>query len=255
MHFPRLFVEQLMNRGVENNYSVIDHLNFGSKLCHECNRSVPNYGYCAKMYGGAFKQNYGWYINKQSYEYGIQSLGYSVLRDACPQEILDLIKLDPEETIAKYEQLHSTDYEAASKLINNLREQNKRIKKVIENEVRLKLGHKKIGEAWTSETILYYIVKKLFPSLCVERHYRPDFLGGLELDVYIKELKIGIEYQGIQHYKPIKHWGGEKGLIELKKRDKRKRNICKSQEISIVYFRYDEDLNDEIVKDRISEYT
>jgi len=32
------------------------------------------------------------------------------------------------------------------------------------------------------------------------RHYRPDFLQGLELDIFIDELKIGMEYQGIQHF-------------------------------------------------------
>ena len=63
----------------------------------------------------------------------------------------------------------------------------RKISNVIENEVRMKFGHKKVGEAWTSETILYYIVKKLFPQYTVHRHYRPSFLDGLELDIYIEE--------------------------------------------------------------------
>ena len=38
----------------------------------------------------------------------------------------------------------------------------RRVWRIIENEVRRKFGHKKVGEAWTSETILYYMVKRLF---------------------------------------------------------------------------------------------
>jgi hypothetical protein len=33
--------------------------------------------------------------------------------------------------------------------------------------------------------------------------------------------KIAIEYQGIQHYKAIKHWGGEKGLQKRQADDKK----------------------------------
>ncbi|NMQ18390.1 hypothetical protein E4P82_03755 [Candidatus Competibacter phosphatis] len=56
------------------------------------------------------------------------------------------------------------------------------------------------------------IVQVLFPSLEVVHHYRGKELEGLEIDVWIPKLKIGIEYQGIQHFNVIKHWGGEDGL-------------------------------------------
>jgi hypothetical protein len=64
MYFPRALIDTLMKRGVQNNYEVMNYLVFESNLCHECNGVVPKYRYCHEMYGGAFKQNYGRYINR-----------------------------------------------------------------------------------------------------------------------------------------------------------------------------------------------
>ncbi|HUT84108.1 MAG TPA: hypothetical protein VMX95_05625, partial [Thermodesulfobacteriota bacterium] len=71
--FPRALKDTLMKRRIQNNYEVINCFVFENKLCHECNRVVPKYRYCIEMYGGAFKQNYGWYIKKQAYEFGVDS--------------------------------------------------------------------------------------------------------------------------------------------------------------------------------------
>ena len=59
------------------------------------------------------------------------------------------------------------------------------------------------------------------------KHHHHYFLRGLELDIYIKDLRVGIEYQGLQHYKPVKHWGGEGALKELKIRDRKKKIYVK----------------------------
>lgn len=129
-----------------------------------------------------------------------------------------------------------------------------KIWRIIENEVRRKFGHKNIGEAWTSETILYYTVKKLFPNYKIYRHYRPGFLEGLELDIFIEEVNIGIEYQGIQHYKPVEHWGGKEALKELKKRDSCKKKLCEAQEVQLVYFKYNEGLSDDFVLTKLKPF-
>jgi hypothetical protein len=84
------------------------------------------------------------------------------------------------------------------------------------------------GETWTSETSLFYIIKSLFPTHFIRRHYRPEFLQGLELDIFIEELKIGIEYQGIQHFQPIEHWGGKIAYLKLIERDARRKKYVKN---------------------------
>lgn len=260
LNFPVSVVEDLITKRVPED-SVMEHLLFKEKLCHECNLQTPSYRYCHEMYGGAFKQNYGWYIAKQGFEWGYDRYSTKIfIPEACPDDLLMLIEDD--EFKKTREKIRELEKEESNSLIRERIELSKifskhhrKIDNVIENEVRMKFGHKKVGEAWTSETILYYIIIKLFPDSVIRRHYRPSFLEGLELDIYIEGLNIGIEYQGIQHYKPVKHWGGKEALEKVKERDKRKKMICESLGIPLIYFNHDEGLNDELVLRKLSQFT
>lgn len=248
LHFPTILINSLKNREIEDSNTVLKYLLFREGICHECNQQTPSYRYCHEMYGGIFKQTYGWYINKQGYEYGVEPISDRILPEVCPQKILDLLEMDPNTYPERRQQLATKDFYAAYELDKRFSKQKRRIWRAVENEVRLKFGHKKVGEAWTSETILYYLVRSFLPNKTILRHYRPEFLERLELDIYIPELKIGIEYQGIQHYRPVKHWGGEKALMKCKERDKRKRQICEDIGIKLIYFKYDEHLTSELVE-------
>jgi len=85
-------------------------------------------------------------------------------------------------------------------------------------------------------------VRKLFPNLDNLRHHRPTWLGGLELDIFIPALGLGIEYQGQQHFHAVELWGGAKGLVELQERDLRKRQICKQHKVRLVEIHYQDAL-------------
>ena len=254
MYFPKIIVDKLIEEKIPENKDIVNCLVFKNNICHECNRVVPSYRYCVEMYGGVFKQNYGWYINKQAYEFGIEPISSYVIQDICPQEVLDIIELDPFHTPKILQELAVSDFKKADALSKKFQKQNRKIWNIIENEVRRKFNHKKIGDAWTSETILYHIICSLFPKHKVHRHYRPEFLKGLELDIYIEELKLGIEYQGIQHFEPISYWGGEEALKKLQIRDKKKQKLAMSNAIPLVYFTYEEHLNDAIVIQKIKPY-
>ena len=108
-------------------------------------------------------------------------------------------------------------------------------------------------DGWTSETILYTLIRTLFPELTIKRHFRPKYLEGLEIDIYIEEMKLGIEYQGIQHFKPVAHWGGKEALKQLKIRDERKKVLCNNLGIDLVFFNYNEDLSQDFVGNRLSD--
>ncbi|NMF57906.1 PDDEXK family nuclease [Pseudanabaena yagii] len=123
--------------------------------------------------------------------------------------------------------------------------------KEIENEVREAFNYPKIGEKWISETILYKMVQVLFPSLDVIHHYRGKELEGLEIDIWIPSLKIGIEYQGIQHFEIIEHWGGEDGLRKRKQNDQKKKELCKSLGYKLIEFRYDENLTEKRLQNKL----
>lgn len=254
--FPRLLIEDLIRKKAPDNPNVISYLTFKHQLCHECNKKTPTLIYCDEMYGGRFRQKYGWYIKKKAYELGVKMPFMEVIPDLCSQEILDVVNVpERQEIIRKLHTISGSNrllWKQDFKLKSELDKFNRKIKNLIENEVRLAFGHKKVGEAWTSETILYYIVQSLLPTKAISRHFKPNFLHGLEFDIYINDLNIGIEYQGIQHFKAIKYWGGEEALIKLKERDIKKRQICKSLGIPLIYFYCYENLSDELVASRLN---
>lgn len=251
--FPKQIVEDLINKNTNQVPTIIDHLNFKRDICHECNKVTPFYSYCHSMYGGVFEQNYGWYINKQSYDYGVMPVSFKILDDICPDEVFSLLDGGKNEFLQKYNGLSEIDLILAQARDSYFQKSTRKIRKIIENEARVKFGFKKVGEAWATETLLYQLVCQLLPKEKIYRHYRPEFLEYLELDVFIPRLNVGIEYQGIQHFEPVEHWGGKESLMQVKERDKKKKNLCSINGIKLIYFYHYEELNRELVEKKIND--
>lgn len=106
-----------------------------------------------------------------------------------------------------------------------------------ENQYRLSINSKKIGEAWISETELYYNIKSYYKNIEVIQHGKPDWLGRQHFDVWIPSLKIAIEYQGKQHDKPIDFFGGEKAFIKNQERDLKKKNLAEKYNVLLIEVR------------------
>lgn len=70
--------------------------------------------------------------------------------------------------------------------------------------------------------------------------YHAKWLGLQHLDYYIKDLDIAIECQGIQHFKALDVYGGEKGLKTNQERDLRKYNLCKENIKKLFYYAEDD---------------
>jgi len=68
----------------------------------------------------------------------------------------------------------------------------------------------------------------------------------LQFDFYLPDLNSCIEYDGMQHFKAIEYFGGEKGLIETKKRDIIKNEYCKQNNISLLRIKYNEKIENKI---------
>ena len=64
----------------------------------------------------------------------------------------------------------------------------------------------------------------------------------LKFDFYLPDYNTCIEYNGIQHYKPVNYFGGEKVLKYQKNNDKIKDIYCKSNNIELLTIKYDEDI-------------
>lgn len=189
--FP-MFISEM---SLKNAHSPLSMFKFKKNICFYCNNKIPKLKFCVPMYGNAFKQTYGWLIRQEYFRLGIDPYQHdNILPGFFPNDID--IDLD----------------------------------RYVENSARQRLGFKKVGEAWTSETTLYYIVKGLYPTNKVIMHYHPEWLHGLELDIFIQDLNIAFEYQGIQHFKPVEHWGGMEQLLKQQENDELKLQICKKNE-------------------------
>ena len=114
----------------------------------------------------------------------------------------------------------------------------------LQNDFRVSKGIPKIGEGWVSETELFYLLKENLPSEKIIHHGKPKWLGRQHVDIWFPKRKIGIEYQGLQHDKPVDFFGGEEGFIEGQKRDLRKKELFKENNSILIEVRKDYKLED-----------
>ena len=70
----------------------------------------------------------------------------------------------------------------------------------------------------------------------------------MELDIYVPRFRVGVEYQGQQHYHSVEAWGGEEALRKTQERDALKVELCKQAGVKLVTVDYTEPLTDEHIR-------
>lgn len=239
-----------------------EYLPYKKCICHRCLKITPSVAYCHSMYGTIFTQRHGWYVNQEYYRRGVSPNLSDYLPDVAEARITAIID-SVAHLRAEQDRLGRLEYQLRSTSFNRdewlkVNSEMKRvasqlggildpISKEIANVVRADFGIKPIGFGWVSESLLYNTVCLLCPNENVVFHYRPDWLDGLELDIFLPERRIGIEYQGQQHYIPVKHWGGEKALEAQRERDKKKARLCRANGVLLRTVTYKEDIVPELV--------
>ncbi len=89
---------------------------------------------------------------------------------------------------------------------------------------------------WKKEFNLYSLVKKHYNDTIYQ--FRAPWLGAQSLDIFIPSLNLGIEYQGVQHYKQVDLFGGEDGFHSRKANDEKKRRKCKENNVQLIEWPY-----------------
>lgn len=69
-----------------------------------------------------------------------------------------------------------------------------------------------------------------------EKQKKFDWLGKQSLDFFLPYYNVVIECQGLQHFEPIEHFGGEEEFKKVLERDKRKNKLCEEHNIKIYYY-------------------
>lgn len=107
------------------------------------------------------------------------------------------------------------------------------------------LGESKIIDILISNNITF-ITQKTFPDLKLTKLLRFDF--------YILDKKYLIEFDGKQHFEPVKAWGGEERYNIQKEIDRKKNEYCKINNIPLIRIPYDR-LNNLTINDLLLETT
>ena len=68
----------------------------------------------------------------------------------------------------------------------------------------------------------------------------------LKFDFYISQINTAIEYQGIQHFEPVKFFGGEEDFKTRVAYDNIKKEYCDSHNINLYYINYNDDIEDKL---------
>ena len=98
-------------------------------------------------------------------------------------------------------------------------------------------GEKQIASLLDSKYVAYERQKK-FKDCCD--------INPLPFDFYLPDYNMAIEYDGLQHFKPIKHFGGNKAFEYTFKHDKIKNEYCKNNGISLLRIPYYKNVEEEL---------
>ena len=93
-------------------------------------------------------------------------------------------------------------------------------------------GEKIISKYLTQHNIVFIRQEKF--DGCVGLKYKLPF------DFYLPSIRTCIEFDGIQHFQPIEHFGGVEAYERLKLNDKIKNDYCEENFIDLIRIRYDQ---------------
>lgn len=143
---------------------------------------------------------------------------------------------DWDKKIYSSEEVKNTFY---SRLKNNYRS--------LENHIRQEKGFNEVG-SYIIEKHLLHLIMKEFPKYTIIGQHSPEWLNGQRFDIFIKELNVAIEYNGIQHFKSIDFFGGDEGLAKTQFLDNQKRERSLKNGVKIFNIDYNQDFNDSFSK-------
>ena len=108
-----------------------------------------------------------------------------------------------------------------------------------------------IKPKWKHELTLFHAVRGRYPDTLYQ--HRPEWLGRQSLDLFIPSLQTAIEYQGIQHYRPVEFFGGEEALLQRQELDRQKRQLCEENHVRLIEWPYSTPPTEENIEELLVE--
>jgi Zn finger protein HypA/HybF involved in hydrogenase expression len=180
-------------------------------------------------------------------------------KEGCPkcqsEKMSKLFLMTTKEFVEKAKKIHGDKYDYSKTDLKNRK-----------NNDKVLITCRKHGDFWQNITMHieghgcpkcnYSHLENEISTLLKENHIvfeeqkRFDWLGKQSLDFYIPSKQIAIECQGEQHFKPIKHFGGNIAFKVQQERDKRKKQLCEKHSIKIIYYSKENYNNDVISEEK-----
>jgi len=216
------------------------------RYCVSCNKYLDHYcrGMCSKCYKKWYrktKPEVHRNANKKCYEKNkerrlkTQKDRYEKNKQKYNKQSAEWYSKNKEKVFRKQKEYYKNHLEKRYEISN--RKYQKKVIKI--NKLRKKFGLPLVNEKskWISEKMLYELIKFYCPHLTIKNNKKFHWLGNRKhLDIFIEELKIAIEYDGMQHYKYIDYFfrGDYNKFKKQIYNDKLKEKLCKENNIKLL---------------------
>lgn len=97
-------------------------------------------------------------------------------------------------------------------------------------------------ESEGEKKILNFLLKNSIEFIRQQRFTDCRNIRMLPFDFYLPKHNLCIEFDGLQHFKPIELWGGKKRFLYIKKCDNIKNIYCREKKIKLIRISYKEDI-------------
>lgn len=108
-----------------------------------------------------------------------------------------------------------------------------RVLRAAEDTFRESQDLPRVGQGWIGETQLFNSLREALDTEVVQ-HGSPAGFGRQHLDVWIPDWRIGVEYQGIQHFRPVDFFGGEEAFRNRVRLDREKADKARRLGINLI---------------------
>ena len=212
---------------------------FKDGICHACCKVFPSLMSSAYEHGSFTYRWLYWYEKQECFINGFEYPSYKSVPTRPVDEFSEYLEI--------VSSLNTPNFE-----IEKHKKARDRIGSLLTLLLKERFDIQSMGGSSHAEITILKMVRELLPDEKIVHHFRPDWLNGLEIDIWIPGLNIGIEYQGEQHYHPIEIWGGDVGLKDLQIRDARKMKTCKDLGVRLIEIKYDQAISKESIRDLLA---
>lgn len=132
------------------------------------------------------------------------------------------------------------EYKGVSSKITITCKKHGKFNQAVSSHLWNKAGCPTCNESFGEKTVRRFLKDQKIKYIPEWKDHDCVVIRKLEFDFYLPELNCIIEYDGKQHYEPNNFFGGQKGFLALRKRDKIKNKWAKKNKIKMIRVKYDE---------------